>query len=70
MQKLLNSGLLNRFNNEITFTKKTRFEPVGFYSIVSVLIIFLGGIALALVILVTEIFYNRYINTYFNYPID
>ncbi|CAD1478679.1 unnamed protein product [Heterotrigona itama] len=71
MQKLLNSGLLNRLKSEVTFTEKTRFEPVGFYSIVSVLIIFLGGIILALVTLFIEIFYNRYINSYFyNYPDD
>ena len=69
MQKLLNAGLLNRFKTEITFTQKTRFQPVGFNSIVSVLIIFLGGIILALVILLIEIFYNRYMNSYFNYPI-
>ncbi|KAK9303524.1 hypothetical protein QLX08_004833 [Tetragonisca angustula] len=43
MQKLLNAGLLNRFKTEITFTQKTRFQPVGFNSIVSVLIIFLGA---------------------------
>ncbi|XP_043602911.1 glutamate receptor 1-like isoform X3 [Bombus pyrosoma] len=63
VQKLLNTGLLNRFKNEVFFTKKNKFQPVGFYSVASVLIIFVGGVSLAFVILIVEMYCNRSANS-------
>lgn len=59
MQKLLNSGILNRFKNEETFAEESKFEPVAIYSIASIIIIFFGGVVLALVILFIEIYYKK-----------
>ncbi|XP_076475690.1 glutamate receptor 1 [Bombus vancouverensis nearcticus] len=71
VQKLLNTGLLNRFKNEVFFTKKNTFQPVGFYSVASVLIIFFCGVSLALFILIVEMYCNRYRNSQkFNRPIN
>lgn len=59
MQKLLNSGILNRFKNEESFVEKSKFEPVAIYSVASIIIIFFGGALLALVILFIEIYYKK-----------
>lgn len=59
MQKLLNSGILNRFKNEESFVEESKFEPVAIYSVASIIIIFFGGALLALVILFIEIYYKK-----------
>ncbi|XP_028520210.1 glutamate receptor 1-like isoform X3 [Apis cerana] len=59
LQKLLNSGILNRFKNEESFVEESKFEPVAIYSVASIIIIFFGGALLALVILFIEIYYKK-----------
>ncbi|XP_017790360.1 PREDICTED: glutamate receptor 2-like [Habropoda laboriosa] len=59
LQKLLSTGVLNRFKNEENFEEETRFQAVCFSSILSVLIIFVCGSALSLVILILEIYSDR-----------
>ncbi|CAK9819288.1 Glutamate receptor 1 [Anthophora plagiata] len=59
LQKLLSTGLLNRFKNEENLEEETRFHPVRFSSIVSVLAIFLCGFTLALLIFIVEIYSNK-----------
>ncbi|CAK9826038.1 Glutamate receptor 4 [Anthophora retusa] len=59
LQKFLSTGLLNRFKNEENLAEETRFHPVRFSSIVSVLTIFLCGFALALLIFIMEIYFNK-----------
>ncbi|XP_076548514.1 glutamate receptor ionotropic, kainate 2 [Osmia lignaria lignaria] len=55
LKKLLNSGLLNRFMRDETDEEEKNFEPVGFSSVASVLLIFICGVALSLLLLSIEI---------------
>ncbi|CAL7936744.1 unnamed protein product [Xylocopa violacea] len=60
LQKLLNSGVLNRYKNEMKYEQKTKFEAVGIFSVASVLVVFVCGVVLSIVILIVEMYVNSY----------
>ncbi|XP_076760313.1 glutamate receptor ionotropic, kainate 2 [Xylocopa sonorina] len=60
LQKLLNSGVLNRYKNEVEFKQKTKFEAVGIFSVASVLVVFICGVVLSLVMVIVEMYVNSY----------
>ncbi|XP_076276446.1 putative glutamate receptor [Lasioglossum baleicum] len=60
LQKLLSSGVLNRDKYETGFKRDTGYQPVSFGSIISVLMIFILGTAIALLVLAGEVCYNKY----------
>ncbi|XP_046141871.1 glutamate receptor 1-like [Osmia bicornis bicornis] len=59
LKKLLNSGLLNRYMRDETDEEGTNFQPVGFSSVASVLLIFMCGVALSFLLLSIEICCNK-----------
>ncbi|XP_033321571.1 putative glutamate receptor isoform X2 [Megalopta genalis] len=61
LKKLLTSGVLNRNKYDSDFKEETKYLPVTFGSIISVLMIFIFGTGTALLVLAAEMCYNKYI---------
>ncbi|XP_076677005.1 uncharacterized protein LOC143373531 isoform X2 [Andrena cerasifolii] len=60
LQKLLSTGVLDRSKRELNFEEAHTIQAVGIGSIISVLIVFFCSVALALIILIVEIYYVKY----------
>nr|XP_012138238.1 PREDICTED: uncharacterized protein LOC105662182 [Megachile rotundata] len=59
LHKLINSGILNRYKPGMSYEEQNNFEPVEFGSIASVLLILGGGVVLAFLVLLVEVYYNK-----------
>ncbi|XP_078048989.1 putative glutamate receptor [Augochlora pura] len=59
LKKLLTSGVLNRNKYDLDVKEETKYLPVTFGSIISVVMIFILGIGTALLVLAAEMFYNK-----------